>query len=118
MEAPVNEYAPQPKMVREIKTKRVILNNFIVTFNFNCTLIPLLFLCGWIVVLGVTVFINKQPFYRSYCLIFLYKVRSLIPSSAAANLRLPSWRSKDFLMSSSSLSCKDRVSSSSISSAK
>ena len=53
-------------------------------------------------------------FYKSYCLIFLYKVLSEIPSSFAANLRLLLFFSRDFLIISISLSCKDKDSSSSI----
>ena len=43
-------------------------------------------------------------FYKSNCLIFLYKVLSLIPNSLAANFLLPACFSRDFFISSNSFS--------------
>ncbi len=55
--------------------------------------------------------------YKSNCLIFRYKVRSEMPNSSAAALRLPLFFSNDFLMSSISFCSNLSTSSSSLVSA-
>src|SRR6218665_3624637 len=57
----------------------------------------------------------RYPYYlMPYSLIFLYSVRSEMPSSFAAFLRFPLCLINAFLIISSSISCKDNVSSTSI----
>src|SRR5690606_24475273 len=112
---PVNEYTPHPLIVKMlISIKKIFFIDSIFIFSSSPLrsdsedvkrgLIskPLGYKKGLELAINLILLIEKH--YKSYCFIFLYKVRSDIPNSEAAALRFPLLRSKAFFISSNSLS--------------